>query len=279
MTDSTPRGVRWRSTRRWAVIALLGAAALLGCGGGSSSGDAGSPMEGSREFVSVLSHITGTAYPLSVYVPPASAGPRSGLPVLYALDGESWFELLVGIAEATHAPIIIVAINTAGLRNRDYVPANNCTPNGGGQAAYFDFIRQELIPYVEGTIGGDPARRALLGHSHGGSFVLYAMFSEAPEQHSFSAYLASDASVSCMPDAAYGWNQAYVSSYAELPVRLDLSYATQGNYTANVQYAQAIEASHYARLAFTAQAYTGTHGGIVPAAFTDALGFAFQAGP
>lgn len=253
-----------------AAIALL-AFALVACGGGGSE----QSIEGSREVRTISSHITGTTYPLSIYLPPASAGPRRDLPVVYALDGETWFETLVDIAESTKSRVIIVAIQSAGQRGHDFVPTNSCTPSGGGQSAYFDFLRQELIPYIEGTIGGNPTQRALFGHSHGGSFVLYALYSEAPNQESFQAYLASDASVSCMPDTAYGWDQSYASSYSELPVRLHISYATQGNYKANLEYSQAISQRNYARLVFVAKAYAGTHGGIVPSALTDAIAFAF----
>jgi hypothetical protein len=192
------------------------------------------------------------------------------------LDGESWFDTLVGIVESTRTRIIVVGVNSTGLRNRDFVPANSCTPSGGGNAAYFDFIRQELLPYVEGSIGGNPGQRTLFGHSHGGSFVLYAVFSEAPAQHSFKAYLASDASVSCMPSVADGWDAVYASTYQELPVRLHLSYATQGNYAANVAYASDIAQRNYEGLVFFAQAYTGTHGGIVPQVLADGISFALS---
>ncbi|MBI5719666.1 MAG: hypothetical protein HZC37_18510 [Burkholderiales bacterium] len=250
-------------------MALL-ALGFAGCGGG----DGGSSFEGSIDVASVISRSTGTVYYLSTYVPPASAGPRSSLPVVYVLDGETWFEPLVGIVESTHTRVIIVGVRGSGQRNRDFVPGNSCTPDGGGHAAYFDFLRQELIAHVEGTIGGDPDQRVLFGHSHGGSFVLYALFSESPGQHSFMAYLASDASISCMPTVAYAWERDYASAHRELPVRLHLSFATLGNYAANLEYAEVIAQRSYERLVFVSQAYTGTHGGIVPQVLADAVGFA-----
>ncbi|NUZ05799.1 alpha/beta hydrolase [Piscinibacter koreensis] len=235
-------------------------------------------MEGATESRSLTSRITGTAYPLSIYVPPASAGPRASLPVLYVLDGESWFQTLVEIVESARARIIVVAVESARQRERDYVPANLCTGNGGGQAAYFDFVRQELVPHIETSIGGSPSQRGLFGHSHGGAFVLYAMFSEAPGRHTFKAYLSSDASISCLSSQAEGWEQGYASAYRELPVRLHLSHASLGNAAANIEYANRITQRRYERLAFTAQGYSGTHGGIVPQVLRDAIGFAFPPG-
>lgn len=267
--------------RRWMCLwSIVGLQFLSACGGGGGSGEPPPPLQGSLESRSITSAGTGTTYPLSVYLPPASAGARSSLPVVYALDGESWFGTLVDIAESTGARIIIVAVGSAAQRSRDFVPPNNCTPGGGGHGAYLEFVRSELIPYVENAFGGSPARRALLGHSHGGSFVLYAMFAQAPGQHLFSAYLSSDASVSCMTGTAVGWEQTYAAAHgADLPVRLHMSYATQGNFTSNQDYAAQIGQRSYTNLVFTTQTYTGSHNGIVPAAYRDALSFAFPAGP
>jgi hypothetical protein len=261
--------------RRRASFAALGwLLAACGGGGGGSSAEADSPAAGTRRAGSVVSR-NGPTYPLQIYLPPANAGPRADLPVVYALDGESWFELLAGIAQSSRTPFIVVAIGNQALRNSDFVPANQCTAGGGGEAAYFRFMREELTPYVESTFGGHPARRVLLGHSHGGSFVLYALFAQAAGQHHFSAYLASDASLACMTSTADGWEQAYATaSGARLPTRLHLSFATGGNIVANTRYVEVIGARRYAGLTLVSQAYTGSHGGIVPAAFADAIAFA-----
>ncbi|WP_341675495.1 alpha/beta hydrolase-fold protein [Niveibacterium sp. SC-1] len=269
----------WRAhwTRLLAIAALAAlASALAACGGGGGADEAAHPIQGSRETKSIASRITGTEYPLRIYLPPASAGPRNQLPVIYVLDGEGWFDTLVGNVEAAQRGVIIVGVETAGQRNRDFVPANTCTPHGGGYVAYFDFVRQELIPFVEGSIGGDPAQRALFGHSHGGSLVLYALFSEPPGGHSFKAYLASDASIGCMPAVARDWEHDYAAAYRDLPVRLHLSYASAGNAGPNAQYATVIEQSGYAGLSFKRQLYNGTHGGIVPQVLNDVVGFAFD---
>jgi enterochelin esterase-like enzyme len=257
---------------RWLrVIASLALAVVCGCGGGG--GDSGSTMQGSTESRSIASHVNGTTYPLSIYLPPASAGPRATLLVVYALDGDWWFQQLVTIAEATHARVIVVGIGNNANRAVDYVPTNTCTPGGGGNVAYLQFIRSELIPYIESTVGGDPTRRALLGHSHGGSFVYYALFAEAAAGHTFSAYLASDSSIGCMPATADEWEAAYATANTELPVRLHMSHTTINNF--DVAFDQRIRDRHYGHLVASEQAYVGTHTGIIPAAFADALGFAF----
>lgn len=254
------------------------ALALAGCGGGSTDSTA-PQQQATVQSTSIVSRLTGTSYPLSIYLPPASAGPRKDLPVVYVLDGESWFQTLVGIVDAAHTPVIVVAIQTAGQRNRDFVPANTCTLGGGGHVAYLDFLRQELIPYVEANVGGHPAGRILFGHSHGGSFVFYALFAEAAAGHSFKAYLASDASIPCMPEAAAQWERSYAAQQAALPVRLHVSCATGGNCASDLDYADVLAARRYPGLALKVQSYAGSHTGIVPQVLADGLPFALGTGP
>ena len=155
-------------------------------------------MAGTLQTRTLPARSNGTTYSLNIYLPPGIAAIRASVPVIYLLDGDSRFAAVVDIVERTQARVVIVGIGNEALRGRDYVPANICTPGGGGQGAYLDFIRLDLIPFVETTFGGDPQRRILLGHSHGGSFVLYALFNEAPAGRHFAAYLASDASIDCM---------------------------------------------------------------------------------
>ena len=256
-------------TRRDSVLALL-SLALAGCGGGGS-GAAAPVMAGTVDSKSIVAQSNGTSYPLSIYLPPGPAANRASLPVVYLLDGEWRFQTLVDIVEAAKAQVIIVAIGNEGLRGRDYVPPNVCSPDGGGQAAFLDFIRLQLVPFVEANIGGDPQRRILLGHSHGGSFVLYALFAEAPDSHAFHAYLASDASIQCMTSMVYGWEAGYAASHAALPVRLHVSY---GANMENALFAQQVQDRHYTGLTLVAQFYQGGHTGMIPAAFADALAFA-----
>ena len=264
------------------LVSILLCVSIGGCGGGGGGAEppiaSESPPpgeQGVRLSLTIASASTGASYLTHIYVPPASAGDRTAMPVVYALDGQSWFAPLASLAETVRGGMIVVALD--GIRrNQDYVPQNLCTANGGGNAAFFDFIRKELIPLVERQYGGAPKKRILFGHSHGGAFALYAMYAEVPGSHTFASYLASDASVSCLPDAARGWDAAYAAAHRALPVRLHLSYATLGNFTANQDYAGVIAARKYETFTFEPRAYTGTHGGIVPAVLADGTALALR---
>ena len=257
------------ASRRTSMLALLGLAA--GCGGGS--GDP-TPMAGSVQMRDITSSHNGTAYPLYLYLPRDAQVDRSTLPTVYLLDGESRFQTMVDIAEATRTRVIIVAIGNEAQRARDYVPSNLCTANGGGEAAFLAFIRLELIPFIDSTFGGDPKKRALLGHSHGGSFVLYALFAEPPGARLFSAYLASDASIDCMRATVYAWESDYAAAHTALPVRVHLSY---GANFANEPFGAQLASRSYPDLRLAVMGYAGGHIGMIPAAFTDALAFAWAA--
>lgn len=260
---------------RWACAALLLLAAAA-CGSGGGGAGAGPAKAGSITTLSITSRVNATTYPLFVYLPPEAAGPRTQLPIVYALDGEWRFDTLVEIVESSGADVIVVAIGGVADRARDYVPRNSCTAGGGGHAAFLDFVRNELVPFVDGHVGGDRTRRALLGHSHGGSFVLHALFAEAPGAHTFSSYLASDASISCMPGEVYAWEESYAAAYGALPVRLHVSFSGGVDSPALVQ---RILGRGYSGLTLASNAFAGGHTGMIPAAFSDALAFAFPPEP
>ena len=259
-------------TRRSSLVALLGLV-TAGCGGGGGGSGAAAPaMAGSTQTRTISSQSNGTTYPLSIYLPPNTAAIRANLPTVYLLDGESRFQTLVDIVETMKAQVMIVAIGNEAQRARDYVPANMCTTGGGGQAAFLQFIGTELVPFVEATFPSNSQRRILLGHSHGGSFVIYALFNEVPANRLFASYLASDSSIDCMSGTVSGWDSAYAAANTALPVRLHVSYAANAN--GNISFVQQVQSHHYTGLTLVSQAYAGGHTGMIPAAFTDALTFA-----
>jgi hypothetical protein len=260
-------------TRRACLLALLAPLGLSACGGGGGGSGSDEASAGTQLEASIASRINLTSYPLKVYLPPDSAADRATLPVVYLLDGDSRFAVTVQIVRTLGLRVIVVAIGNEALRSRDYVPPNNCTAGGGGHVAFLDFIRQELTPFVEATWGGDPARRILLGHSHGGSFVLYALFVEPGTPRHFRSYLASDASVGCLSADVYGWESSHAAATRTLPARLHVAWATAGN-VANEAFAAQVRNRGYTGLVLGAQAYAASHGGMIPAAFADALVFA-----
>ena len=254
--------------RRASLLALVGFA-VAGCGGGGSD-DASTPT-GTFVGRSIVATSNGTSYPLNIWLPPNLEAIRDTVPVVYVLDGDARFAVAVEAVQHSPATAIVVGIGNEALRHRDYVPNNVCTPGGGGEGAFLDFIRFQLAPDIETNFGGDPQRRILLGHSHGGSFVLYALFNEPQATRHFAAYLASDASIDCMNATVYGWESAYHATNPSLAVRLHVSY---GANMANLQFSQQVQGRAYTGLSMKTQFYFGGHIGMIPMAFADALAFA-----
>ena len=153
-------------------------------------------------------------------------------PVLYVLDGQWDFKLLDSIYGGLHydgfvPEMFIVGITYSGdnpdynsLRAMDYTPFHESFAPGSGDAPKFlAFLKKELFPLIESNYRVDTSRRVLMGSSFGGTFTLYAMFSE-PEL--FSAYMSASPAVPLGDNFAFRQEAEYASSHADLSVRLFL---------------------------------------------------------
>ena len=145
---------------------------------------------------------------------PAAPPPAEGYPVFYMLDGEAQFGLveealrdtgsheglsleggspgeapgglLAGDGTGPVVPGLVVAIGYRGKsrREHDYTPpSEGGPPEEGGAEGFLDFIERELKPRVEAAFPADRRRQALFGHSYGGLFALYALFTRPGSFH------------------------------------------------------------------------------------------------
>jgi hypothetical protein len=119
------------------------------------------------------------------------------------------------------------------------------------------------------TFAGSLQTKNVTAQSNGVAYPLYIYLS-----HDFSAYLASDASIGCMQGTVYDWDDSYAARFTTLPVRLHVSYAAN---VANGPFVEHLQDQHYAGLVLASGAYRGGHLGMIPAAFADAITFAFAA--
>ncbi len=151
----------------------------------------------------------GDSYRIFLYEPPIAAPPE-GFPVFYLLDGNATFmtavetvamqmrrpeatgvppSVIIGIGYPTDAPLDIER------RRFDYTPkgAKEGTQAGVGGAVYFsDFIETDLKPIVEAMVPIDRRRQALFGHSFGGLFTLWSLFTHL---ELFQSYIAASPSI------------------------------------------------------------------------------------
>src|SRR2546430_9234669 len=84
-------------------------------------------------------------------------------------------------------------------------------------AKFLNFLKTELIPFMETNYRGDPARRILGGHSLGGLFTLYAMFSDPSL---FWGYLAGSPAIPWDNNFTVRQEEEFAKNHKDLPVRL-----------------------------------------------------------
>ena len=112
-------------------------------------------------------------------------------PVMYLLDGDVAFGMAASIARYlqfgnTIPELIIVGIgygtlkrNEGNMRSRDYTISSKRGRSGTGGAPRFrEFLKVELIPYIENTYRTNPKNRTINGYSLGGLFAIYTLFTE-----------------------------------------------------------------------------------------------------
>ncbi|RMW96140.1 alpha/beta hydrolase [Allofranklinella schreckenbergeri] len=173
-----------------------------------------------------------TGRPYRIQVSAIGRPPAQGYPVLYVLDGDALFPVVSMAAQgmAMRAdengtiPMLIVGVgyDDAQLldiqaRAQDYTPpapdlantGDRWAKQQGGADVFLQFLTQELQPAIAQSYPADPSRQALMGHSYGGLFALYAMLQQP--QH-FQVYIASSPSL--------WWNGGYLHQVRErtLPV-------------------------------------------------------------
>lgn len=121
-------------------------------------------------------------YTLYVFVPDAASEASS---VVYLFDGDDWTEDTAGIvSELARAegvtPPLVVGIgygDTPNARGRDYTPPGYGIPDNHGEVeAFYRFLVDELVPWVDDAYDTAPSAeaRVVMGHSFGGIAALWA---------------------------------------------------------------------------------------------------------
>ncbi|MWN90054.1 alpha/beta hydrolase [Gilliamella sp. Pra-s65] len=151
-------------------------------------------------------------YKITIYSPNKPI-PKGGWPIIYLLDGDSYFltaHNILAIQTCERCIIqdgIIVAIDYFGESRRalddlpkpeeytlEVLPNNeiNFPKQYGGADAFFDFISQELKPSMEKRFVINHHKQSIFGHSYGGLFALYCFLTKPPI---FNTYIVSSPSL------------------------------------------------------------------------------------
>ena len=165
---------------------------LVACIFGSASsafGADGVELEDSREF-SIAATKTGRDYRIWVSEP-AKPAPPEGYSVIYVLDSAQMFPILSAANKAYARSIrepraLVVGIGYAADANVVEERSLDLTPfydesfrlKSGGAADFLTFINNDLKPAIEADYSVNKNNQSLYGHSFGGLFALYTLFTE-----------------------------------------------------------------------------------------------------
>jgi predicted alpha/beta superfamily hydrolase len=190
------------------LLLFVAAFLLAACG----NQETGQPGEASGEMISIghldslHSEILDETRNIWVHVPDEGLGGiygQSTYPVLYLLDGPDHFHAVTGILKnlgdnGIVPKMVVVAIPNTD-RTRDLTPTHVeemfgdsifVRTSGGGEK-FLEFMKKELIPYVEDKYPVT-GYRTFVGHSFGGLAAVYALYSHS---ELFSNYVAIDPSM------------------------------------------------------------------------------------
>lgn len=241
------------------------------------------------EVRQLKSSATGRNYDIYVRLPDEYAqGQGKKYPVLYVLDGQWDFKLLDSIYGGLHfdgfvPEMIIIGITYSGdhpdygaLRAMDYTPVPDVFIPGSGDAPrFFAFLKEQLLPYIEANYRADPSQRVLMGSSFGGTFTLYAMFTEPLL---FSGYLIGSPIVTYGHRFAFQQEADYARSHKDLLVRLSLSVGELEDMAGPVnEFMQVIGERNYTGLEMETRTIQGEgHASNKPETYNRGLRFIFQ---
>ena len=157
----------------------------------------------------LFSHVLNEVREYWVYVPAIRPGEKEeSYPVLYLLDGDSFFHSVVGFTRlfstskvSSLPPCIVVAVLNTN-RTRDFTPTCSAArrdgtvrpgdkPEGGGAGQFCRFLTEELRPAVEQDLPVN-GQHLLAGHSYAGLFTLHVLLNYPG---TFDTYIAIDPSL------------------------------------------------------------------------------------
>ena len=190
----------------------------------------GDPVfHGETTAFQLLSKSVGDSFEISVHTPVGYPVAGTRYPVAYVLDGSVHSGPVAAITEDEGIEAIVIGVGyddgrSPQRRNRDYTPTRDpAYPTSGGAAAFFAFVRDELVPRVDGDYPTEPGKRALLGHSFGGIASLYVAFTQDRAAPLFPTVIASSPSLWWDDGVFFDYEQQLANQGTDLGLRLYVS--------------------------------------------------------
>ena len=195
---------------RAAVMGMLALTAISACSTTrplTTPADAPATIARSFEYRMTSRH-TGREYVVQVSAPIDPLPPGQKIPAIYVLDGNWYFGMATDTVRLhkignAMGPAYVVAIGYVDPTFKSIVANRESDllfdqvegplgAMGGGGAAFFAFLTDELRPFVEARFQIDPGQRVLAGQSLGGVFTTNVL---VRHPDSFAGYLIGSPSL------------------------------------------------------------------------------------
>lgn len=186
-----------RASSMAAIMAIGLMTIPIPAAGAAVAGPVARPIETGTSFT-LAAPTLGDERQVNVWLPPGYDASQDRYPVVYLLDGalDQDFHHIAGLASLaslswTFGPFIVVGIQTRDRRAELTPPPSDpryrsAFPASGGAARFRQFLREGVVPFVEGRFRTD-GRRAIMGESLAGLFVVDTLLTDPTL---FTAYVA-----------------------------------------------------------------------------------------
>ena len=194
------------------------------------------------------------------------AGMVAGMVRAMAWCGSTTDAIVVGIGYSEDQSVMEAIRNSFAQRDHDLTPIRDeateksmsetfkrPVPNGDA-GNFHKFIKDELIPFIETTYRADPARRILAGHSYGGLFGLFGLFT-TPDL--FDSLIIGSSTLWYGKRFLFQQEEAFAKGHKQLPVKIYLFAAEleesldDTTLTDTLRMAVILQSRHYEGLSLT----------------------------
>ncbi len=240
------------------------------------------------EVRTIKSRNVNQEYRISVALPYSYLSkPRKRYPTIYLIDANWYFgmvteltrimpicgrfpeTIVVGIGYPVGEPLDDAFKQINALRSRDLTPIVDRKEEEkdekwlkvdrvrtGGAGRFLQFIKTELIPFIEADFRASSTDRILAGHSYGGLFVFYALFHQ-PKL--FKGYVAGSPSLRFGDKVTFKYESQFAKTHKTLTAKLylgagELEEGAESHMVSNmIQFAARVESRKYKGLSLIKQ--------------------------
>jgi len=239
------------------------------------------------ESIKIHSSIVDQEYELQIHYPRGYEDSDKKYPVIYLLDSQWDFPLITALYgqlfyDGFLPGVLVVGITWGGenpnhdyLRARDFTPTNSAQlPQSGGASKFLQFIKEELIPYIDSEYKSDKDKRVLMGSSFGGLFTLYTMFNET---ELFNGYIAGSPAIQWDNEITFNYENEFAKKSSKLPAKLYIPIGELESTELFKKFVSQLKSRNYDGLELQEQIVKGVgHSGNKADGYTRGLQFVFK---